>query len=144
MSKETWVGLLKHIRSIQLDTGANGTFMYSDIEPYLKDAQDSSAVIKTANKWCMYGRKSGRLVAQVLNIAGYESVQATTELDIKATSVEGLSKELLSADDYFRYGKFNVHVLLQQPDFEDGVQELWLSRLKLELFEAKTCCVFFG
>ena len=29
--KESWCGLLKYTRSIQLDTGANGTFMYTDI-----------------------------------------------------------------------------------------------------------------
>ena len=34
-SVESWAGLLKNVRSIQLDTGANGTFMYTNVEPFL-------------------------------------------------------------------------------------------------------------
>ena len=40
-----------------------------------------------------------------------------------ATVVPGIHKELMSADDYFRHGKFNI--LLRQPDYEDGVSELY-------------------
>ena len=50
--KESWVGLMRHIRSIQLDTGANGTFMYSDIEPNLDKKETSSAT-----KYCDSGSK---------------------------------------------------------------------------------------
>ena len=59
----------------------------------------------------------------VLNMAGYEGVPSLSELESVVTTVPGLSKELLSVDEHFRYGRFNV--LLRQPDFEDGVSELF-------------------
>ena len=121
--KQSWVGLMKHIRSIVLDTGANGTFMYTDIEPYLDEAVESNARINTAGGNIINGSKSGKLKTHVLNLAGYDSIPMTTDFEMEPTTVPQLSKELLSADDYFRYGKFNV--LLRQPDYEGGVSELY-------------------
>ena len=47
----------------------------------------------------------------------------TSDFDMEPATVPQLSKELLSANDYFRYGKFNI--LLRQPDYEGGVSELY-------------------
>ena len=60
---------------------------------------------------------------QVLNLAGYEGIPASTDFDIKGTVVPELSKELLLVDDFYRYGRYNV--LLRQPDYEDGISELY-------------------
>ena len=121
--KQSWVGLMTHIRSIILDTKANGTCMYTDIEPYLDDTVDSNARINTAGGNIIRGSKSGKLKTHDLNLAGYDSIPMTSDFDMEPTTVPQLSKELLSADDYFRYGKFNV--LLRQPDYEGGVSELY-------------------
>ena len=55
----------------------------------------------------------GKLNTFVLNLAGYEGIPASTSFQMKGTVVPELNKELLSVDDFYRYGKYNV--LLCQP-----------------------------
>ena len=88
-SDETWVGLCRQIRSIQLDTGANGTFLYTDVEPYLYDKAASNVTIGTANNGKLHGNMRGKLKAQVLNVAGYmyDGLQPSVPFDIAATTV---------------------------------------------------------
>ena len=111
-------------RTIKVDTGASSTFMFTNIEPYMEDVQPSSAMINVAKKGApMRANKEGKLRAHVLNMAGYGDVKEVTEFEWSPTTVPELSKELLSLDEPFRYGKFSV--LLRQPDYEDGVSELY-------------------
>lgn len=126
--KAPWIGLsrsfmCKSIRSIQFDTGANGTFMYTNVEPFMDQKVISDIKIQTAGDSLLHGSIKGRLPAHVLNLAGYKGVSAVTDFDLHPTTVKGLHKELMSADAYFKYGKFNI--LLRQPDYEDGVSELY-------------------
>ena len=112
------------VRAIQVDTGASKTFMFTDVEPFLQDSADSDMRIRVASKGhVMKGNKQGKLRAHVVNKAGYKDIKHTTPFSIDATTVPELSKELLSVDDYYRYGKYNL--LLRQPDYEDGVSELY-------------------
>ena len=83
----------------------------------------SNAQIQTAGDTVLQGGLHGVLKSYVLNLANYKGIDTVTNFDMYPTSVKGLQKELLSADEYFRDGKFNV--LLRQPDFEDGVSELY-------------------
>ena len=111
-------------RSIQVDTGASATFVFTDIEPFMGSSRDSNTRIRVAAKGAMLaGRRDGTIRAHVLNTAGYPGVKPTTLLDIKATSVPDLSNELLSVDDFYRNHGYSV--LLRQPGFEDGVSELY-------------------
>ena len=121
--KSPWAGLLSSIRSIQFDTGANGTFMYTDVEPYMEEPIPSNVQIQTAGDTVLQGGLKGTMRSYVLNLANYKDIKTVTDFNLYPTTVKGLQKELLSADEYFRHGKFNV--LLRQPDFEDGVSELY-------------------
>jgi len=101
----------------------NGAFLYTDVEPYLYDKAASNVTIGTANNGKLHGNMRGKLKAQVLNVAGYDGLQPSVPFDIAATTVPKIANELLSVDDQYRYGRFNV--LLRQPDYEDGVSELF-------------------
>ena len=72
----------------------------------------------------MRGSRQGELRMHVLNMAAYDNIPAWTDFhNPHVTTVSGLSKELLSADHFFQYGKYNI--LLRQPNYEDGVSELY-------------------
>lgn len=121
---QSWVGLYNKIRSIKVDTGATKTFLYTDVEPWMEDSQDSNTEIHVAKKGePMRGSMDGVLKSYVINLAAYQDVPTMSPMEMPATTVPELSRELLSVDSYFRYGGYNV--LLRQPDYEDGVSELY-------------------
>ena len=102
--RQNWVGISNWIRAIYLDTGANGTFLLSDVEPYMQDTVKSNVKIKVANKQTTEASVSGTLLTYVLNLAGYEGIPASTDFDIPGTVyiVPEISKELLSVDNFYR------------------------------------------
>lgn len=119
------VGSSVKVESIKVDTGATTTFMGPGVEPYLRNPTPSSAVIRVASdKVVMKGRVKGTMKANVVNMASYDTIpKVTPGFDMHPTTVDGLTADLLSVDEYYRQGRFNV--LLRQPDFEDGVSELY-------------------
>ena len=122
----SWLGPEYKIRRITLDTGATNTFLYTDVEPFMINSRPSNATIGTATKGAprMRTSRQGALPCLVYNMAGYDNVAPVTPFMMPhTTSVPELSKELLSPDEFFRYGKFNI--LLRQPDYEGGVSELY-------------------
>ena len=120
----SWVGLPNKVRSMTLDTGANHTFLYTDVEPFMSNMSKSRARIGVANKSSMSASMTGSLHTYVLNLAAASGVEPISSFDIpSATTVPELSKELLSVDDFFRFHKYNL--ILRQPDYEDGVSELY-------------------
>ena len=122
----TWLGPEYRIRRITLDTGATNTFLYTDIETALSNPRKSYATIGTASKGAAPLRtsKQGSLHTLVFNMCQYPDVQPVTPFIFpRVTTVPELSKELLSPDEFYRYGKFNI--LLRQPDYEGGVSELY-------------------
>ena len=122
----TWLGPEYRIRRITLDTGATNTFMYTDIETAMSNSRNSYATIGTASKGAAPLRtsKQGALHTLVFNMCQYPDVKPVTPFIFpRVTTVPELSKELLSPDEFYRYGKFNI--LLRQPDYEGGVSELF-------------------
>ena len=114
------------VRKIRVDTGATSTFMFTDIEPFLEDTTPSNCTIMVAKKDAVLrGNVNGRLRAHVLNLSAYSSLPAHTPFVMQPTTVSELSQELLSVDDYYRHGRYNI--LLRQPDYQDGVSELYRS-----------------
>ena len=74
----------------------------------MENCCEANVNIHTAGDSVLHGSRKGKLKSHVLNLAGYKGIDTITDFDIYPTTVKGLQKELLSADDYFRYGKFNV------------------------------------
>ena len=121
-----WLGPENRIRRITLDTGATNTFLYTDIETALTNPTKSHATIGTAGKGAapLSTSMQGELRTLVFNMCRYDNIPSVTPFILpKVTTVPELSKELLSPDEFYRYGKFNI--LLRQPDYESGVSELY-------------------
>jgi site-specific DNA-cytosine methylase len=113
-----------YIRSMLVDTGATGSLNYTDIESLLQHATDSRYRIAVAKgDTFMEGSKDGKLNIMVLNTAAQKGFQSHTPFSINTTTVGELRTELLSLDGPYRHGKWNI--LLRQPDFESGVNELY-------------------
>ena len=112
------------VKKIRVDTGATATFMFTDIEPFLEDNEPANCTIAVAKKDAMLrGHRKGKLRAHVLNLSAYSSLPAQTSFVMHPTTVPGLSQELLSLDDYYRHGRYNI--FLRQPDYQDGISELY-------------------
>jgi site-specific DNA-cytosine methylase len=104
------------IRSMLVDTGASGSLNYVDIERALQQVRQSNHQIAVANNTSMPGSMDGQLSVHVLNTAGYKGVPITTPFTFQTTTVEQLRTELLSMDEPYRHGKWNL--LLRQPDYD--------------------------
>jgi hypothetical protein len=71
----------------------------------------------------MKGSLDGKLNIHVLNICGYEGVSTATPFSFNTTTTKELRTELFSVDELYRSGNWNL--LLRQPDFENGMNELY-------------------
>ena len=96
----------KRKRSAMLDTGANRTLMFRDVEGSLDKKRKSNMQIQIANSEYMVGEQDG-----VLNMIGTNN----EEFMEPVTTAEGIPRELYSVDNKY----FNEHysVILSQPDF---------------------------
>ena len=111
------------VRRIQVDTGASSTFVFMDAEPFMQDRQPSNISIRVASDdVVLRGSSRGTIKAHVVNMAA-GGLPDVADFGMPATSVPGLTKELLSLDDFYRRGRYSL--LLRQPDYEDGVCELY-------------------
>ena len=111
------------IRSMLVDTGASGSLNFMDIEENLSGAVDSEYTIAVANNSRMRGSLDGKLNIHVLNIGGYKGVSTATPFSFNTTTTKELRTELFSIDQLYRSGNWNL--LLRQPDFENGMNELY-------------------
>ena len=112
------------IRSMLVDTGASGSLNFTDIEHHLQQSTPSQYSIAVANGGAtMKGSKDGYLPIHVLNTAQQSGFKQQTAITFNTTTVGDLRTEVFSLDQPYRQGKFNV--LLRQPDFESGVNELY-------------------
>lgn len=113
-----------NIRSMLVDSGATGSLNYTDIEHALIKARQSQYQIAVAEgSTVMQGSKDGELPIYVLNTARQPGFEYSTLFSFNTTTVKTLRTELLSLDAPYRHGKWNI--LLRQPDFENGVNELF-------------------
>ena len=69
---------------------------------------------------------------QVLNLAGYEGIPASTDFDIKGTVVPELSKELLSVDDFYRYGRYSRYNQIMKMVYQNYIERQSMGYQKLE------------
>ena len=112
------------VKRIRVDTGASCTFMYTDIEPFMEDVVPANCVINVAKKGSqLRGNFKGKLRCHVLNMAANPVLPVSVPFELHPTTVPELSQELMSLDDYYCYGRYNV--LLRQQDYQDGVSELY-------------------
>lgn len=112
------------VRSLLVDTGATGSLNYTDIEGALKHAVNSQYQIAVAEgNTTMQGCKDGELPIYVLNTAQQAGFKFANPFTYNTTTVKELRTELLSLDDKYRHGKWNL--LLRQPDYDSGVSELY-------------------
>ena len=72
----------------------------------MHDKSRSNIKIRVANNKIMGASVEGKLNTFVRNLAGYEGIPASTSFQIKGTVVPELNKELLSVDDFYRYGEY--------------------------------------
>ena len=120
------------IRSAMIDTGANRTFLYCNVEPWMHHAYPSKLTIQVADAaTSMKGNKDGNILILVLDQPndkqshgeGSHNANAMgTKLELTATTVSGLHRELISVDEHYVNG-FNI--LLKQPGYEDGIPQLY-------------------
>ena len=105
-------------RSAQVDTGANATLLFTDIEHYMGDCKDSSLSIQVADENTrMQGSKDG-----TLRILALGPIKPAPQLQPEVTTVPKLHRELFSVDQYYING-FNI--LLKQPNYEDGIPQMY-------------------
>ena len=115
--------LWDEVRSLLLDTGASGTFVWSDVSPYLNDAKPSNSKIQVANHSYIKGQETGMLSMYVLNMTQDRSVRDVSVLEEKVTTLNkrDLAIELLSMTNLYRVKKYNL--ILRQP--EEGISEMY-------------------
>jgi hypothetical protein len=98
-----------------------------DIEPALFNAVPSQYQIAVAEgSTVMQGSKDGQLPIYVLNTADQPGFDFLTPYTLDTTTVKALRTELLSLDGPYRHVRWNV--LLRQPDFESGVNEMYRAK----------------
>jgi site-specific DNA-cytosine methylase len=113
-----------YVRSQLVDTGATGSLNYTDIEWAMQQSRPSQYQIAVAKgDTMMQGSRDGLLRIFVLNTTAQPGFEYSTPFETKTTTVPGLRSELLSLDGPYRHGRWNM--MLRQPDFESGVNELY-------------------
>ena len=106
------------VRSSMVDTGANASLYFTDIERFLQDASPSRMSIQVADADTqMQGSKHGTLHTLVL---GSES-KRSTKFSHAVDTVPRLHRELFSVDGHYAEG---YSILLKRPDFEDGLPQM--------------------
>ena len=118
------------IRSALVDTAANKTFLYCSVEQWMKNPRSSNVTIQVADAGTsMKGSKDGKLSMLVVTGANESNrdiiLEPKARLEVNATTVKNLHRELISIDEHYVDGKFNI--LLKQPDFEDGIPQMFKS-----------------
>ena len=115
--------LWDEVRSYLLDTGASGTFCWSDVSPYLNDAKPSNSKIQVANHSYIKGQETGWLSMYVLNMTQDKSIRNVSVLNEKVTTLSkrDLATELLSMTNLYRVKKYSL--ILRQP--EEGISEMY-------------------
>ncbi len=107
-----------------MDSGATGSLNYADIESKLMDSIPSQYHIAVAKgDTLMKGSKDGKLRIHALNTAAHKGIDFSTALEFNTTTAKGLRTELFSLDEPYRKGGWNI--LLRQPDFESGINEIY-------------------
>lgn len=111
-------------RSALVDTGANRSLYFSDVEPWLQNSRPSKIVIEVADSALMKGGLDGRLLMLVLSSPKSINVrQPDIYYDQEVTTNRNLSRELQSVDEAYVEGGFNI--LLKQPKYEDGIPQMY-------------------
>jgi hypothetical protein len=96
----------------------------TDVESYLQESRPSKFKIAVAKEdTTMHGSRDGVLPIFVLNTAQRQSAVQETPFHLKTTTVKDLRTELFSFDGPYQKGNWNI--LLRQPDFETGENELY-------------------
>ncbi len=114
------------IRSALVDTAANKTFLYCSVEKWMQHPKASNVTIQVADAGTsMRGSKDGKLSMLVVTNANQDIsdiiLEPNARLEVNATTVKNLHRELISIDEHYVDGKFNI--LLKQPDYEDGIPQ---------------------
>ena len=96
----------------------------------MKNPRSSNVTIQVADAGTsMKGSKDGKLSMLVVTGANESNrdiiLEPKARLEVNATTVKNLHRELISIDEHYVDGKFNI--LLKQPDFEDGIPQLFKS-----------------
>ena len=97
------------IRSMLVDTGANGTIHFRDCDSYLLDSRESECNIYVANKSRLEVGRDGKLPMQVLMTNGENSRPTKTRLDVETTTAD-VPMELFSLDPLYQTGEWGMHI----------------------------------
>ena len=116
-------GLEELIRSILIDTGASGTFCWSDVRPYLNNVSKSKSKIEVANGEYIKGQDQGTLSMYVLNLTDNRDIPKVSVLHEQVTTLErkDLTTELMSMSNLYTVKKYSL--ILRQP--EEGISEMY-------------------
>ena len=123
------------IRTALIDTGANRTFLYCTMEKWMHDSKPSNLRIQVADaSTSMRGSRDGKVSLLCMTKSqkddNVRSTEDESKIELKATTVKNLHRELISFDEHYIDGKFNL--LLKQPDYEDGIPQLYRPATKFE------------
>ena len=111
------------IRSMLIDIGANGSLNFASAGKHLHNPRESCVRIKVAQKGtAMNGLLDGEMKVMVLNTAGQKGFAPMTPFEWNTTTCNNLRSELLSLDEPYRTGGWNLKI--RQPNHETGVNEL--------------------
>ena len=122
-ANQIWKQMYSAVRSMLVDTGANGSLNKVDVESHLTGATPSTFTIGTAKIGAaMQGSKDGVLEAMVINASDQNGCKTYTAHEWETTTAEGLTTELYSMDPQYRNGRWNLKI--RQPDHESGVSEI--------------------
>ena len=100
----------QNIRSMLLDTGANGSLSFKDIEQSMRHAIPSKYKIAIADKnQTMNASKDGQLTMTIINTHHQPNMAETVDLTITTTTADDLRTELLSFDELYKNG-WDLHL----------------------------------
>ena len=120
---QIWKKMYSGLRSMLVDTGANGSMNKVHCEDYLKNKSVSKYTIGTAEVGrAMKGRYDGTLEAMVVNTEGKRQFKNYTQHSWETTTADNLKTELYSMDPQFKKHRWNLKI--RQPDHETGVSEI--------------------
>ena len=96
------------VRSMLVDTGANGNVHFKDCDDYLEDSKPSRCSITVANKGTLEVSRDGTLAMQIVTTT-HGDKESDSILKVKTTTAD-VQIEMFSLDALYQTGQWGLHI----------------------------------